>query len=73
MYWRSLTDSLGLVGGFVIYNIICYLSPVPGVGISEPYDFDGEVRPSGEKGGDSTGTASLSDVKGSKAETKEGV
>ena len=59
-----LMSSAGLVGGFVIYNIICYLSPVPGVGLSEPYDFQAEGRSAPEKGNVSVGTASISDAKG---------
>lgn len=57
----------------MIHNIICYLSPVPGVGISEPYDFEAEGRSSRKKEDGSTRTASLSDAKEARVDTEEGV
>ncbi|KAK3314112.1 permease for cytosine/purines, uracil, thiamine, allantoin-domain-containing protein [Apodospora peruviana] len=40
---------IGLCGGFIIYNLICWLSPVPGVGIMEPYEFHRETDGGSEK------------------------
>ena len=55
----------------MIYNIICYMSPVPGIGVSEPYDLEAERASSGEKR-DSVGTASMSDAKGGETNTRGG-
>lgn len=38
----QITFFVGLFGGFILYNLICFISPVPHTGEHEDYDWSAD-------------------------------